>query len=112
MSSQLTSNNKTTQEGAIEILSRKVNTLITRYVSAQDHITRLENENKALKQEVEALNKEKKDFPKQDSLAKIADYKTVEGKGTSDLKEKLDNYIADLEDCISQIEAQISHPNI
>lgn len=90
----------------------KLEALFRKYQQLKTKVAELEQRNAQLQKTLEEEREKKKDFTDQESVAKIADYQTVEGMSTSQLREELDGYIADLEDCIALLEAQTSHHHI
>lgn len=84
-------------------LEKKVNELIKAYQSERSKNNQLEAQNHSLKEEVEGLNAKLTDFQNQYKIAKIVSSTTVEKDESVELKNKLNEYIKEIDRCIAHM---------
>lgn len=70
-------------------------------------IAQLEKENKQIKGQLQGENQADDSFQKTPEIAKIANYLAEDGSDPSELKEKIDEYIKDIDQCIAFINRQL-----
>ncbi len=95
-------------------LERKLQGLIDHYTALKGELEETKNENENLRQSLydsqkenqelqKNLNQERKNFKKSDKFTKIAVNNLKSTGNPVDLKEKLDEYILEIEKCINQL---------
>ena len=87
----------------LEGLEKKVHELIKAYQSEQSKNKELEASNNTLMQEVEGLKAKLTDFQNQYKIAKIVSSTTVEKDESVELKNKLNEYIKEIDRCIAHL---------
>lgn len=84
-------------------LEKKVNELVKAYQSERAKNTQLLTTNNSLKEEVEGLKAKLTDFQNQYKIAKIVSSTTVEKDESVELKNKLNEYIKEIDRCIAHL---------
>jgi FtsZ-binding cell division protein ZapB len=95
-------------------LERKLQGLVEHYTSLKVELEEIKNENEVLRQSLynvqkenielqKNLNQQIKNFKKSDKFTKIAVNNLKSTGNPVDLKEKLDEYILEIEKCINQL---------
>lgn len=84
-------------------LEKRVNDLIKAYQLEKSKRSELEQTNLALKGEVEAMEAKLADFQNQYKIAKIVSSTTVEKDESVELKNKLNEYIKEIDRCIAHL---------
>lgn len=87
----------------LEGLEKRVNELINAYQSEISKNNQLEAQNHLLKGEVEVLKAKLTDFQNQYKIAKIVSSTTVEKDESVELKNKLNEYIKEIDRCIAHM---------
>lgn len=87
----------------LEGLEKRVNELINAYQSEISKNNQLEAQNHSLKGEVEGLKAKLTDFQNQYKIAKIVSSTTVEKDESVELKNKLNEYIKEIDRCIAHM---------
>lgn len=87
----------------LEGLEKRVNELISAYQSEISKNNQLEAQNHSLKGEVEGLKAKLTDFQNQYKIAKIVSSTTVEKDESVELKNKLNEYIKEIDRCIAHM---------
>lgn len=95
--------NSQTFEQKISGLEKRVGQLIKAYELEKTKSAQLLDTNKSLEQEIEALKVKISDFQNQDKIAKIVSSTTVEKDESVELKNKLDEYIKEIDRCIAHL---------
>ena len=95
--------NSQTFEQKISGLEKRVGQLIKAYELEKAKSAQLLDTNKSLEQEIEALKGKISDFQNQDKIAKIVSSTTVEKDESVELKNKLDEYIKEIDRCIAHL---------
>lgn len=95
--------NSQTFEQKISGLEKRVGQLIKAYELEKAKSAQLLDTNKSLEQEIEALKVKISDFQNQDKIAKIVSSTTVEKDESVELKNKLDEYIKEIDRCIAHL---------
>lgn len=84
-------------------LEKKISELIKAYQSERSKNNQLEALNHSLKEEVEGLQAKLTDFQNQYKIAKIVSSTTVEKDESVELKNKLNEYIKEIDRCIAHM---------
>lgn len=84
-------------------LEKRIHDLIKAYQSERSKNSQLEQTNQSLKGEVEALQAKLADFQNQYKIAKIVSSTTVEKDEAVELKNKLNEYIKEIDRCIAHL---------
>ncbi|MEC7754266.1 hypothetical protein [Roseivirga sp. UBA1976] len=87
----------------LAVLEKRVNELIKAYQSERAKNTQLEQVNQQLKAEVNGLEAKLADFQNQYKIAKIVSSTTVEKDEAVELKNKLNEYIKEIDRCIAHL---------
>ena len=84
-------------------LEKKVNELIRAYQSDKAKTSQLESKNQSLKTEVADLKAKLADFQNQYKIARLVSSTTVEKDESVELKNKLNEYIKEIDRCIAHM---------
>lgn len=84
-------------------LQKQVKVLISAHAQLKKDKSELMSENTLLKAEVEALRGQVADFQNQDKITKIVSKTTVEKEESTELKHKLNEYIKEIDRCITHL---------
>lgn len=84
-------------------LEKRIHDLIEAYQSEKAKNSLLKQTNQSLKEEVEALQAKLADFQNQYKIAKIVSSTTVEKDEAVELKNKLNEYIKEIDRCIAHL---------
>ncbi|WP_420385325.1 hypothetical protein [Roseivirga sp.] len=84
-------------------LEKRIQELIKAYQSERSRNNQLEQTNQSLKAEVEGLQAKLTDFQNQYKIAKIVSSTTVEKDEAVELKNKLNEYIKEIDRCIAHL---------
>jgi peptidoglycan hydrolase CwlO-like protein len=98
----------------LDSLDLKLRRIIAAYDASKERVIELEKETQELKQNIELkekevselqkkVNEQSKNFKKSDKFIKIVSSNLKTTGDTAVLKEKLDEYILEIENCISQL---------
>ena len=84
-------------------LERKLTLLISEYKSLKEDVVQLKDENENLKGIIEVSKNQIRSFQNKINISKIVDNVAVEGENTAELKKTIDNYIKEIDKCISYL---------
>ena len=91
-------------------LEMKLKGLLKDYIEVKKQLIEVKNENEKLKNDLSEsqelqknLNQQKKNFKKSDKFTKIAVNNLKSTGNPAELKEKIDEYILEIEKCITQL---------
>lgn len=84
-------------------LESRIQQLIQAYESQRKKTSDLAYENSTLKEEIEGLKAKLSNFQNQDKIAKIVSSTTVEKDESVELKNKLNEYIKEIDRCIAHM---------
>lgn len=84
-------------------LEKRIQELIKAYQSERSRNNQLEQTNQSLKAEIEGLQAKLTDFQNQYKIAKIVSSTTVEKDEAVELKNKLNEYIKEIDRCIAHL---------
>jgi regulator of replication initiation timing len=84
----------------ISLLSKQLQALITSYEQLQQQHAAIQLENETLKKELDLKNEQLKDFQHQFEISKIVEQAGKEGFEWNTLREKIDMYIGQIDQCI------------
>lgn len=84
-------------------LERKIKLVLGDHAQMQSEVSRLKSENENLKNKLEANNAHLADFQNQAKMSKIVESMIVEEKGTAELKGVIDDYIKEIDKCITHL---------
>lgn len=87
----------------LERLQQNVEMLLAAYQKEVAKNSALANENSRLSNEVEALKTEISDFQNQDKMSKLVNSKSVEREDSIELKNRLNEYIKEIDRCIAYL---------
>jgi hypothetical protein len=89
----------------IQDLAQDVQSLIGQKQRLQDVLSQLEDENKTLLEEVIGLREKLSSFQNKDKIVKIVNSVVEEGESekTTELKRKINEYIREIDKCISHL---------
>ena len=96
MSDQLT-------QSSLNQLEKNIQNLLTEHKKSKKELSTLKEENTGLKTEVEELKTRLSDFQNQDKIAKIVSNTSVEKQDSAELKNKLNEYIKEIDRCIEYL---------
>ena len=91
----------------LNITEEKVKKLLKTISDQRNQIAHLEKENAQIKVRLEEKKQQADSFQKTTEIAKIANYLADDGSNPSELKEKLDEYIKGIDQCITFINRQL-----
>jgi predicted nucleic acid-binding Zn-ribbon protein len=84
-------------------LERKILVLINEHKSLKDEIRALKEENEGLKEGLKAREEHLSNFKNQIKFSKIVDKLSPEDGGVSELKKKVEEYILEIDRCITHL---------
>ena len=84
----------------LQRLDSRIRQLLMAYQAIQAHVQKLEEENIALKKELEDKNHQLKDFQYQLEISKLVNSVGEEQKGVEEIRDKIDEYIKEIDHCI------------
>lgn len=84
-------------------LERKILVLVNEHKSLKDQVRSLREENEGLKEGLKARDQHLADFKNQIKFSKIVDRISPEDGGISELKKKVEEYILEIDRCISHL---------
>ena len=84
-------------------LERKINMLIGDRERLKDEVAFLRDENQSLKSLVKSKDDQLKDFQNKIKITKIVSNLNMEEGKSSELREKIDNYIKEIDRCIAHL---------
>jgi len=90
-------------QNEFQSLERKITLLLNQYGSLKEKNEQLKNENQQLNEQLMAKSEQVKDFQNQIKISKIAGSIGADDKDVSKLKEKIDNYVNEIDYCIAQL---------
>ena len=90
-------------QNEFQSLERKLNLLLNQYSSVKQTNEQLKLENKQLKEQLEARSNQIEDFQNQINISKIAGSRGADNSDVSKLKDKIDEYVNEIDICISQL---------
>ena len=82
-------------------LERKINMLVSNYRSVKDEANELKRENEDLRQLLSKKEGQISDFQNRLKISKLVENVEVENEDVSELKRKIDDYITEIDQCIS-----------
>ncbi len=88
-------------------LEKKINQLLQRYKAVQAHVKVVEQENASLQAALKEQNKQINNLPYQKKISKIVDQLHINGNDVVFSKEKIDQYVKEIDNCISFLNKQI-----
>jgi regulator of replication initiation timing len=84
----------------LNTLERKVQLLLNEFQLVKDELTHLKAENQELKLALKQKDERIKDFQNQDKISKIVGTIGKDEAETSEMREKIDEYIKEIDKCI------------
>lgn len=84
----------------LNALERKVQLLLNEYQLVKQELNHLKSENQELKSSIKLKDERIKDFQNQDKISKIVGSIGKDEAETSEMKEKIDEYIKEIDKCI------------
>jgi len=87
----------------LHLLEKNVDGLIDAYQQQQEDNSRLKSENEALQQKLKSLEATISDFQNQDKMAKLVNSNSVEKEDSIELKNRLNEYIKEIDKCIAYL---------
>ena len=84
-------------------LESKIQALISSHHSLKEEREKLTNQNSNLLGQIETLEAKLNDFQNQDKITKIVSGSTVEKEEATELKNKLNEYIKEIDRCIAHL---------
>lgn len=84
-------------------LEKQTRQLVSKYQDLQKEKEKLTAENEGLQEKIQALSGELDHFKNQDKIAKIVSSTTVEREESTELKNKLNEYIKEIDRCIAHL---------
>jgi len=87
----------------LQALERKINILIGEYKNLQEEVSFLRGENQSLRSLIKSKDEQLKDFQNKIKITKIVDNINMGEGESSELKEKIDDYIKEIERCIAHL---------
>ena len=91
----------------IHKLQNQVKQLVGRYSELKSELKNVKAENKNLKTQVKKQNESLDNFQYQAKISKIVENLTDGNEGTEALKSKIDDYIKEIDNCITYLDAAI-----
>ena len=91
----------------IDGLASKLQDLLGDYSRMQEELAQLRQEKKELQETVEAQRLKLKDFQYQEEISKIVDSVVNGSKNSEELKDRIDIYIGDIDNCISFLNKEL-----
>lgn len=90
-------------QNEFQTLERKLNLLLSQYGNVKQKNEQLRQENEQLKEQLEARSKQIEDFQNQINISKIAGSIGADNSDVSKLKDKIDEYVNEIDYCITQL---------
>jgi regulator of replication initiation timing len=87
----------------LHLLEKNVDGLINAYQKLQEENSQLKSENEALQQKLKSLEATVSDFQNQDKMAKLVNSNSVEKEDSIELKNRLNEYIKEIDKCIAYL---------
>jgi regulator of replication initiation timing len=87
----------------LHLLEKNVDGLINAYQKQQEENSQLKSENEALQQKLKSLEATVSDFQNQDKMAKLVNSNSVEKEDSIELKNRLNEYIKEIDKCIAYL---------
>ncbi len=94
---------KETLRAELNLLERKVRLLIGEFSRLQSETLQLKAENEQLKKQLEDKDVDLTNFQNQAEISKIVESMLVGKEGSTDLGEKIDDYIKEIDKCIAHL---------
>ena len=94
---------KLTIDERFKHLEAKLFDLVHKYHDARKELDVLRSENRHLKDQLELTNDELKSFKNQEKITKIVDSVSEGGLKSVDLKQKINEYIKEIDRCIAHL---------
>ena len=88
-------------------LAQHIRQLSERYQASVRMVAELSAENQELKNQLETKEKQLQDFQYQLKISKIVEHLAVVGKDSASLKNQIDEYIKEIDDCIAFLEKEV-----
>jgi len=82
-------------------LERKINLLVSNYQSSQSEVDSLKKENEDLKTLLDKKDSQLSDFQNRLKISKLVENVEVDKEDVSELNRKIDDYITEIDHCIS-----------
>ena len=92
-----------TLRAELQSLERKVKMLLNEHTILKGEVDQLRQENSALKDELGKKADDLDYFQNQIKISKIVDHMTAGGGSSTELKDVLDQYIKEIDKCITQL---------
>ncbi len=86
-----------------QILERKINLLIAQYKAEKQKTAQLKLENQHLLEQLTLKTEQVEDFQNQIKISKIAGSIGANNKDVAKLKDKIDDYVNEIDYCIAQL---------
>lgn len=93
----------TTIDQKLATLESNLSKLLTAYQSKSLALDQLQNENNQLQSKVEVLEAKVTDFQNQDKMSKLVNNSSVEREDSIELKNRLNEYIKEIDRCITHL---------
>ena len=84
-------------------LERKVKVLLSEHSMMQTEIEQLKKENESLKRKLDLNSEHLANFQNQAKISKIVESMIAEERGSSELKEVIEDYIKEIDKCIAHL---------
>jgi chromosome segregation ATPase len=92
---------------AFHQLQQHVKVLSSRYEAALEELKNLKQENDDLKNLLEDREKQLEDFRYQVKISKIVEHLAVDGANATLLKNQIDEYLKEIDNCIAYLEKEV-----
>lgn len=90
-------------QNEFQSLKRKINLLLNQFANEKQKIEQLKNENQQLNNQLEAKTEQIQNFQNQIKISKIAGSIGTDNEDVSKLKDKIDDYVNEIDYCIAQL---------
>ena len=90
-------------QNEFQSLERKINLLLKQFAGEKQKIEQLETENQSLNEQLKAKTEQIQNFQNQIKISKIAGSIGTDNEDVSKLKDKIDDYVNEIDYCIAQL---------
>ena len=90
-------------QNEFQSLKRKINLLLNQFANEKQKIEQLKIENQQLNNQLEAKTEQIQNFQNQIKISKIAGSIGTDNEDVSKLKDKIDDYVNEIDYCIAQL---------
>ena len=90
-------------QNEFQSLERKINLLLNQFAGEKQKIEQLETENQQLNEQLKAKTEQIQNFQNQIKISKIAGSIGTDNEDVSKLKDKIDDYVNEIDYCIAQL---------